>query len=152
MCSVRNQNWTDEERVRDEILSEKKGVGQDRRAGLAPVLCQGRGREKRLIAAQIDKKINAVLGEGVKWKGKVPSRDINVAVRAGLTGSGCFKASLFLAGTPLLRFVYIHTQLWKWSVLKCINYLCLGFSKFITIGKIKVDFDASVLRLNCHWF
>lgn len=97
--------------MRDEILSEKKGVGQDRRAGLAPVLCQGRGREKRLIAAQIDKKINAVLGEGVKWKGKVPSRDINVAVRAGLTGSGCFKASLFLAGTPLLRFVYIHTQL-----------------------------------------
>lgn len=84
------------------------------------MLCQGRGRAKRLIAAQIgEEKINAVLGEGVKWKGKVPSRDINVAVRAdggtslqaGLTGSGCFKASLFLAGTPLLRFVYTHTQL-----------------------------------------
>lgn len=62
-----------------------------------------------------------MLGEGVKWKGKVPSSDISVAVRAdngtslqaSLTGSGCFKASLFPAGTPLLSFVYTHTQLQK---------------------------------------
>lgn len=85
-----------------------------------------------------------VLGEGVKWKGKVATSDINVAVsvdngislQATLAGSGCFKASLFLAGTPLLKSVYTHTQLRKLPGFKCTNYLCLGFSKFITTGKI----------------
>lgn len=39
--------------MRDELLSEKKGAVQDRRAGLTAVLYQARGTEKRLIAAQI---------------------------------------------------------------------------------------------------
>lgn len=41
-------------RVRDEFLSEKKGVVQEHsRAGLTAVLCWGIEREKRLRAAQI---------------------------------------------------------------------------------------------------
>lgn len=107
--------------MRDELLSEKKGEAQDRGA----VLYQGRGREKRKKA---DSSLNRrgenqwkVLGEGVKWKRKVAASDTNAAVRAddgtslqaSLTGSGCFKASLFLAGTLLLKYVYTHTQLTK---------------------------------------
>lgn len=105
-------------------------------AGLTAGLYQGRrGGEKSLIAAQIGEgEINGKCWER-EWSGRWQPVT-NVAVRAddgtalwaSLTGSRCFKASLFLAGTPLLKFVYTYVQLQKWSVFKCISYL-LGLLK-----------------------
>lgn len=72
-------NWNDEERVRDELLSEEKAVAHGKSAGLSAVLFQWTGREKskELIAAKIgEEKIAEKCWEGVELNGKATASDI----------------------------------------------------------------------------
>lgn len=121
------------------VTKERGSTGQESRTDCSAV--PGKRNRKKTDSSPNRRGENwwKVLREGVKWKEKVATSDINVAVRAddgtslwaSVTGSGCFKAS-FLAGAPLLKSLYTYTQLCEWSVFKCINFLCLGFSRMPT--------------------